>query len=106
MTPRDIYARLDVLLQRHFPDDPNDPVTSWGQPNYKVDLYRLACDAYEIQTADEIQRYIRDEWGRNRKRAIGQNDQEQLHEIVTSWDAWQFGLRVQSGYFDKLKESQ
>lgn len=106
MTPRDVHARLDALLQQYFPDDPSDPVSSWNQPNYKIDLYRLACDAYEIQTADEIQRYIRDYWTQHPRRTIDQNDEDQLQHIVTAWDAWQFGLRVQSGYFDTPKESQ
>jgi hypothetical protein len=104
MTPRDVYDRLDKLLQLYFPDDPSDSASSWRQPDYKIDLYRLACDAYGIQTADEIQRYLRDYWMRHPQRTIDENDREQLHDIVVAWDAWQFGLRAQSGYYDMPEE--
>jgi hypothetical protein len=104
MTPQDVHARLDALLQQHFPDDPSDAVSSWNQPNYKIDLYRLACDAYMIQTADDIQQYLRDYWIRHPFRTLDENDEAQLHNIVIAWGAWQFGLLVQSGYFETPEE--
>ena len=100
MTSQQVLTELEKLLRQYFPDDIGAPNSSWTQDNYKLDLYRLAQRAYKIVPADRVRMFFADDWSKCPERQLSDEDRIQLDRIADAWDAWQFGMLVDSGYYD------
>ncbi len=91
----DALNRLAELLWLHFPDDPQ-PVQSpsWQQRPYQDDLFELCRDSLAMLNHDDVNRFARDQWNIQRVHPLDEESDRQLNELLVSWRAWRFALRV------------